>query len=70
MSRSQVFMGPGEWLLVFALSLIDRSPDQLSPELFKVLSVVVTLIFWLQVAKILIAVVRRITGFEQQGPRR
>jgi hypothetical protein len=70
MTRAHIFMGPGEWLVRFALSLIDLSATDLSPELFKALSVVVTLVFWFQVGKIVVAVVRRITGFDRQGPQR
>ncbi|MGE4069853.1 MAG: hypothetical protein AB7E72_01605 [Lysobacterales bacterium] len=70
MSRSEIFLGPGRWITEFLLSLTELAPDQLSPELFKALSVIATLIFWFQLWKIVAAVVRRVTGFDRQRPQR
>lgn len=74
MTRSQIFLGPGRWAVGFALSLLEMSPSDLAPELFKALSVATTLVFWYVVIKVLvnivIAVLRRVTGFDRQGPQR
>lgn len=70
MTRAQIFMGPGEWIVEFALSLIAMNPSAISPELFKALSIAATLVFWYFVVKIVIAVIRRITGFDHRGPQR
>ena len=69
MSRSEIFFAPGEWLVTFALSLFDRTPQDMPPGLFWGLSLIATLGFWVQVIKIAVAVVRRITGFERQVQR-
>lgn len=70
MTRGQIFMAPGKWLLRFLASLVELDADKLPPDLFWALSLVLTLMVWIQVIKILISVIKRVTGFDRQGPQR
>ena len=69
MSRAEVFMAPGAWMVRFGLSLFDLGAGDIPHELFWGLSVLATLLFWGQTIKIVIALIRRFAGFDRQGSR-
>lgn len=69
MTRAEIFMAPGESIVRFGLSLFDLGVADIPPGLFWGLSLLATLLFWGQTTKIVVAVIRRFTGFDRQRTR-
>lgn len=70
MTRAEAFMAPGEWIVRFGLSLFDLGAADILPGLFWGLSLLATLLFWTQTIKIVVAIIRRFTGFDRQRTQR
>jgi lipid-A-disaccharide synthase-like uncharacterized protein len=69
MKSSQIFLGPGKWIVTFLLSLVEIDATSLPPQWFWALSVLAAVIFWVQVCRIAVALARRFTGFDQRPQR-
>ena len=64
MTNSEIFMIVGQWLTDFLLSLANVKSSDIEPKLHWILSFIGAIVIWLQLLKIIIAIIRKATGFE------
>ena len=69
MTESDVFFYPGIVGAEFALSLFDLHTGDVDPELFWLLSLLLTLFFWAKLIQIAAAILRKVFKFEQRRVR-
>ena len=65
MINAEVFFYPGELGTAFLLSLFGASPASLDPSIAWWVSLFLALIFWVWAIKIMIAIVKKLFGFER-----
>lgn len=66
MSNADQFKRPGEYMADFIISLFNATPQHIDPLLYNLMVVILALFFWVQVVKIVITLIRRLTGFEHR----
>lgn len=69
MTNSELFMMVGQWLAGFLLSLANIHPSEIEPKLFWSMSLVASIVVWLQILKIAISIIKKVTGFDHPRPR-
>ena len=62
MSNHKIFFYPGRLLSAFALSLFNYSVHDVSASVHDLLSLLFAIWFWIVALKLLIALIRRLTG--------
>lgn len=66
MSNADIFKQPGDVIAGFIVSLFETTPEQIDPVFYNVFVIIMALFFWVQVAKVLVSLIRRLTGFERR----
>lgn len=66
MSNAELFKQPGEVVATFVVSLFDTTLQQVDPLFYNLLVVILALFFWVQVVRIFVTLIRRLTGFERR----
>jgi hypothetical protein len=67
MSNSHIFFYPGNKMADFVCSLFGTRTTEIDPELYWVISLLLTLFIWSYVLRICVAIIKKAFGFE---PRR
>jgi len=69
MSNSEIFISPGNWGMNFLLSVFGSNASSLDPGLYSLGTIFIALFAWLWIIKILIAIIKRVTGFDSHRGR-
>ena len=69
MENHELFMIVGQWLASFLLSLANIHPNDIDPKLFWIMSLIASIVVWIWVLKIAIAILKKVTGFDHPTPR-
>ena len=59
----------GQWASGFLLSLANIHPSDIEPKLFWIMSLVASIVVWIWIFKIAIAIIKKVTGFDHPRPR-
>jgi hypothetical protein len=63
MSTQQIFLYPGNVVYEFLLSLFGVYSVSYGIDLFS--QIIIAIVFWVNIFRILVAIIRRLTGFEE-----
>ena len=69
MKNSELFLYFGKIGATFVLSLFDLSPDQIDVKLYLIMSLIASIVIWVWILRIAIAIIKKATGFDQPRPR-
>ena len=69
MTNAEIFARPGEITARFALSLFDKAPTQIDPQMLNMLEIGLSVFIWVQFCRFIFAMVKRLFGFERRGGR-
>jgi len=63
-SNSAIFLSLGKVAVEFGLSLIQLTPDQIDSRILGVANAIASLIIWVFLLRVAIAIIKKATGFE------
>lgn len=69
MSNAEVFSRPGEIAARFVLSLFDKTPEQLDPQMYGMMVIALAILIWVQFCRFIYVMVKRLLGFDPRGYR-
>jgi len=69
MSNQEIFLYFGKIGATFVLSLFDLSHDQIDLKLYLIMSLIASIVIWIWILKIAIAIIKKATGFDHPRPR-
>lgn len=65
-SNAEIFARPGEIAAHFILSLFEKSPMHMEEPFYQLFVYVLALFFWVQIARFIWLMIKRVTGFERR----
>jgi len=68
-SNSAIFLYPGKIAVEFGLTLLELTPDQIDSRLFGIASAIASIVIWVWILRIAIAIIKKATGFDHPRPR-